>query len=287
MGWTKISDAGAFDSSSGTSLSCTSTLNVAASDSLIVLVGWEGGDTTITVSDGGSNTFTIEPTHVSSVCGVVGYILIASVNGTATFTATWGAARTWRRILVVQARPDSGETVTKDDGPADLIGAGTSIASDNINTSGTDEIIFGFGSAYFTGSTWSAQQIAGSAADASIFISGRADVCCVWYKIFTTDPGDGINATATKSGSGEWYGGILAFKSALSITIEQEGFRFRNDDGNETTATWDGSQDTDITQPQNTTRRIRFILNTSGNANAILPKLEGKPANAANWIGLS
>lgn len=72
-----------------------------------------------------------------------------------------------------------------------------------------------------------------------------------------------------------------------AITLEQEGFRFRNDDGNETTATWDGSQDTDITQPQNTTRRIRFILNTSGNANAILPKLEGKPANAANWIGLS
>lgn len=219
MGWTKISDAGAFDSSSGTSLSCTSTLNVAASDSLIVLVGWEGGDTTITVSDGGSNTFTIEPTHVT---GVVGYILIASVNGTATFTATWGAERTWRRILVVQARPDSGETVTKDDGPADLIGSGTSIASDNINTSGTDEIIFGFGSAYFTGSTWSAQQIAGSAADASIFISGRTDVCCVWYKIFTTDPGDGINATATKSGPGEWYGGILAFKSvAAGATLDQ------------------------------------------------------------------
>lgn len=101
----------------------------------------------------------------------------------------------------------------------------------------------------------------------------------------------GASGTVTMSwtvGDDAWgIIGVTIKQASATITIDQEGFRFRNDDGNEASATWDGAQDTDITQPQNTTRRIRFILNTTGNANAILPKLEGKPANAANWIGLS
>lgn len=48
-------------------------------------------------------------------------------------------------------------------------------------------------------------------------------------------------------------------------TIEQEGFRFRDDDGSETTATWLANQDTNITRAKSTNTRLRLLLNATGN----------------------
>jgi hypothetical protein len=48
--------------------------------------------------------------------------------------------------------------------------------------------------------------------------------------------------------------------------IDAHAFRFRNDDGNETTATWIAAQNTTITQPIDAPFRIRFLLQeTTGN----------------------
>ena len=46
-------------------------------------------------------------------------------------------------------------------------------------------------------------------------------------------------------------------------TVDQEGFRWRTDDGSETTATWLAAQDTDIIRPTATNTRIRFVLNST------------------------
>lgn len=61
-------------------------------------------------------------------------------------------------------------------------------------------------------------------------------------------------------------------------TVEQEGFRWRNDDGSETTATWIASQDTNITQPTATNTRLRTILNdtSAGNQASTQYQLEYK-----------
>lgn len=48
------------------------------------------------------------------------------------------------------------------------------------------------------------------------------------------------------------------------VTWEQEGFRFRNDDGSETTATWKDSQDTSISLPDETVFRLRILTDVSG-----------------------
>lgn len=55
---------------------------------------------------------------------------------------------------------------------------------------------------------------------------------------------------------------VRAISSSLSI--EQEGFRFRNDDGSEAAATWRQTQDTNDTIATATRFRLRFLLNTSG-----------------------
>lgn len=67
------------------------------------------------------------------------------------------------------------------------------------------------------------------------------------------------------------------------VTIEQEGFRWRNDDGNETTATWNGSQDANLTAPAGNTQRLRFVLNTTGDANAMQIQIEGKKSTDSVW----
>jgi len=64
---------------------------------------------------------------------------------------------------------------------------------------------------------------------------------------------------ATKSGAS---GGWMASHIALArVVADQEGFRGRNDDGSESTATWIAAQDTDFNATLDTNFRLRFLLN--------------------------
>jgi hypothetical protein len=65
----------------------------------------------------------------------------------------------------------------------------------------------------------------------------------------------------------------VTVSSYTGVSIEQEGYRFRNDDGSESGATWDGSQDTNKTGAAGTSR-LRFILNATGDPAAITPQFE-------------
>lgn len=58
--------------------------------------------------------------------------------------------------------------------------------------------------------------------------------------------------------------------------IEQEGFRFRNDDGSESAATWMQNQDTDASQSKNTNVRLRTVLDTPADPVSIPFRLEYK-----------
>jgi len=75
-----------------------------------------------------------------------------------------------------------------------------------------------------------------------------------------------------------------AFKqAAAAASIEQEGFRFRNDDGSESAATWKASQDTNITLAADTAFRLRFLLKATGNPDSIDAQAEArvKPSGGA------
>lgn len=67
----------------------------------------------------------------------------------------------------------------------------------------------------------------------------------------------------------EWEGGDL-----VSATIEQEGFRWRNDDGDEDGATWAAAQDTDISAPVSENRRLRVLLNATDDPGSTQFQLE-------------
>lgn len=50
----------------------------------------------------------------------------------------------------------------------------------------------------------------------------------------------------------------------VTTTLDQEGYRWRNDDGSETTATWKAAQDTTVTLAPGETGRLRTIINATG-----------------------
>lgn len=67
-------------------------------------------------------------------------------------------------------------------------------------------------------------------------------------------------ATATFSAGG-WHAQIATFKFVV-LSYEQEGYRFRADDGSETTASWLAAQDTPITRAAETNTRLRILVDT-------------------------
>lgn len=67
--------------------------------------------------------------------------------------------------------------------------------------------------------------------------------------------------------------------------IEQEGFRFRNDDGSETTATWKASQDANTTTAKDTPVRLRLLANISNAYPADRKfKLQFKKTTDGTWL---
>lgn len=74
---------------------------------------------------------------------------------------------------------------------------------------------------------------------------------------------------------------------ADSGTIDQEGFRFRNDNGTETTATWLAAQDTNITQPKSTNTRLRVLLNTTLDRSSEDYQLEYREVGGTEWSVIS
>ncbi|MEN6537916.1 MAG: hypothetical protein ABFD60_07800 [Bryobacteraceae bacterium] len=88
----------------------------------------------------------------------------------------------------------------------------------------------------------------------------------------------GLSTSNTTARIESWAAADLS-----TATFTQEGYRWRNDDGDEANATWTAAQDTGITAPANAVRRIRFIVDTAGDTNAALYQLEYKEANDANW----
>jgi hypothetical protein len=88
----------------------------------------------------------------------------------------------------------------------------------------------------------------------------------------------------------DWAGGTLFADQAIDLfdsigisdvadvrldpSIAQEGFRWRDDDGDETGASWIELQDVQMTGPTGENRRLRVLLDANGNPVQIDPQLE-------------
>lgn len=84
-----------------------------------------------------------------------------------------------------------------------------------------------------------------------------------------------------------WIGvDIVAAPATPPVTLEQEGFRFRNDDGTEATATWQAAQDTTVTLPPGQRVRLRLLVNAGGDPASSQYELQYRKVGAAAWRNL-
>jgi len=113
---------------------------------------------------------------------------------------------------------------------------------------------------------------------ASIDLSGASFqnlITSVTFNVYVYCPGSGnsldfdditVNGTVADSG-----------------TVDQEGFRFRADDGNETAATWLAAQDTNVIRPKSTNTRLRVILNSTLDRGSENYQLEVRKVGDTAW----
>lgn len=83
------------------------------------------------------------------------------------------------------------------------------------------------------------------------------------------------SAAATRMLS--WTDGVAA------ATLDQTHYRFRNDDGSETGATWAASEDTPITLAKNTPKRLRVQIQSTGDKASASYKLQYRKVGDTTW----
>ena len=67
---------------------------------------------------------------------------------------------------------------------------------------------------------------------------------------------------------------IVIPPAAVSLTYEQEGFRFRNDDGSESAASWRQTQDVDDSVGKEVNVRLRVLTDTTGDSPSVTRTLQ-------------
>ena len=269
-----------YNSASGGSIATSGTITVADGDLIVVFASFQdGASTTIEISDG-THTYEHEDV-ISEPSATYGYAVhayvLSATAGTYTFTATFGASRQWRAIYAYAFRPDSGDVVSRLDYKSGS-GSSTSALTDNLATDGTETDSVMVAGEVQAGMGNQTNELIGEAltrADDSIGYQGG-----VFYT-FSTGSIDGSHAQCTVA-SGDWAIGVIAFK-ASPPTLNQEGFRFRNDDGDEASATWLEAQDTDVTAPMDTNTRIRFIVDGTLDPASTQFQLEAKLSTDSVW----
>jgi hypothetical protein len=75
----------------------------------------------------------------------------------------------------------------------------------------------------------------------------------------------------------------LALVPSGGATLEQEGFRWYNDDEDENSSTPAADQDADITAPAEAVRRLRMIVNATGDPDTQQYKLQFRKVGDSTW----
>jgi hypothetical protein len=84
------------------------------------------------------------------------------------------------------------------------------------------------------------------------------------YRTTNVDPAAAEDPAVFSSATEQWGAVTVSLRPAASVSYEQEGFRFRKDDGSESAATWEAAQDTAISKGKSTNVRLRTTVVATG-----------------------
>ena len=80
-----------------------------------------------------------------------------------------------------------------------------------------------------------------------------------------------------------WISGAALENGPASPTLDQTHYRFRNDDGSETTATWAAAEDTPISLAKNTPVRLRVEIGATNDPASAAYKLQYRKVGDSTW----
>jgi hypothetical protein len=185
---------------------------VAAGDLVVVSCKFEGGATTATCSDGTSSLTQSAVGVQANASGdpreVMFYILSSVASGSVTYTVTFGAARTFRNIMVIANTPPANTTVALDGTAAGNTNAGsTAVDSSNMTTTGTNGMAYGGYGGFGSHITRVSSNAARPDAYQGTSTSGNALWCAAYSSGFTG------SAAGTLDVSERWNAQILSFNA--------------------------------------------------------------------------
>jgi hypothetical protein len=88
--------------------------------------------------------------------------------------------------------------------------------------------------------------------------------------------------SGTAGGVGD-YDNFLVEDYGPAFLLEQEGFRWRNDDADEDSATWKANQDTNVTLVGGDKARVRFAIDGTADNAPKQPQLEFRKVGDTDW----
>lgn len=262
------------DNDDGTTSISFSSLPAVGSGIVVQYIDTSGGLNDPTIDDNQGNGTSAYLKAVSAIESAAGQIaglyylpVIASRSGTYTITIHHASGVSNYTLINVLEISTGGGGITVDKTSSGTVTTGTPLtcsvdttgsaanqvavtamtvdsSDSNNNISTTNNIN--------TGSTQSMLE-----QNSAVHISGAGD-----YKV--------VSSTGTITASYSLPNGhtdavvvLATFKEVLTQTFEQEGFRFRNDDGSESTATWKANQDVDAQVSVNANFRERVLINVT------------------------
>lgn len=103
----------------------------------------------------------------------------------------------------------------------------------------------------------------------------------------TTDAGDWTFTALDNNGyAGTAFGGVVYKEVSASASLEQEGFRFGNDDAAEASHTWAASQDANITAPASQALLLNWVVNLTGDPGATSLKVQVSLNGVDEWADI-
>lgn len=202
---------------------------------------------------------------------------VASGEGASwTWTPTTNG---WRAVVVVTLSGGTGASDRVDAVWAGQGDAAASVTITGVSTSAANDLLAAF-AVNWQGTTYS---ITSSEAG----LAKRVDL--TGTAIFTLDDAGAAGAkanTVVNAGTIDYtaaHVAVLLDSGGGAATLTQEGFRFRNDDGSESAATWAAAQDAGATAATGTTVRVRVLVDATGDPAATQYQLETKLSTDSTW----
>lgn len=215
----------------------------------------------------------------------VGYALQSTAGPvTVRLTSTWsGGANAGLSLMLVALRPAGPSTPTLSGPSATPGNTDVTIGATTDQTSGTFYVVVDT-AANLSGVTATQIKAGQKASGSAALASGNAAVT-------DTSPDVGVTGLAVETlysfaaiqNNSNGDSNVVTGTFTTTNGLDQKRFRFRNDDGSETTATWAAAEDADISVAALTAKRLRVQVAATGDPSAKSFKLQYRKVGDGTW----